>query len=288
MNDNNKSAVVACQGTEGANSQRACETLFTNPETMYFESFDAVFNAVDKDMCEYGILPLENSLHGSVTEVYDLMRKYRFYIVKSVKVRINHALLSNHGAFAPGITEIYSHEQALAQCVEFIKNLKNVKVISCANTAVAARTVAESGRTDIAAIADSNCADLYNLSVISRDIQNNPNNFTRFICISKKREVDAFTGRNNDNNRISVMFTVAHKPGSLYEFLGKFAEINVNLTKLESRPIPGSDFEFMFYAEMEISPETAKDAETLIKKLSVPAQPETFLLLGNYSEELSV
>lgn len=270
-----QSVSAACQGTEGAYSQFACENLFQQPEILYFESFNAVCAAVDKGMREYGILPLENSLHGSVTEVYDLMRKYGFYIVRSLKMKINHALLANHGVIPPQIKEIYSHEQALGQCGDFIKNLKDVKIISCANTAVAARTVAQSGRTDIAAIANPNCAELYNLSVISRDIQNNKNNYTRFICISKNLEI--YHGA----DRISLMFTVPHKPGALYAFLAEYAQLGVNLTKLESRPIPGTDFDFMFYAEIEASVCSRKIID-LISYYNNAS--ETFLFLGNYIE----
>ena len=270
-------AVVACQGTEGAYSQYAYEKLFTGgtQNIMYFESFSMVFNAVNKGMCRYGILPLENSLQGSVTEVYDLMHEHSFHIVRSAKVKIDHALLANHGSFAPGIVKILSHEQALAQCSGFIRNLKNVKIEKCANTAVAARSVSQSGRTDIAAIANLNCAGLYNLSVLSRDIQNNPNNYTRFICISKELEIYPHA------DKISIMFTLPHKPGSLYEFIGKFANIGVNLAKLESRPIPGSDFEFMFYAEMDAAIGSEGILE-LFKQLS--ERGGVFTFLGNYAE----
>ena len=268
-------STIAVQGTQGANSQTACERLFGESGIMYFGTFDAVFNAVDKGLCRYGILPLENSLNGSVAEVYDLMRKYSFFITKSVKVKINHVLLANHGAFAPQIKEIYSHEQALAQCSSFLKNLNNVKITDYANTAIAARAVSESGRNNIAAIADPNCAKLYDLSVISQDIQNNPNNYTRFICISKELEIE------EGADQISLMFTLEHKPGSLYEFIGRFADIGVNLTKLESRPIPGSDFEFMFYAELEASMKSQKIVD-LIEKLK--ALPQTLMFLGNYRE----
>ena len=270
-----KTSLCACQGVEGAYSQFACETLFTNPEILYFESFDAVFNAVDKGMCKNGILPVENSMEGSVNEVCELMRRYNFYIIRSVKIKINHALLSNEGVIPPQIKEIYSHEQALGQCRNFIKKLQDVKVIKCANTAAAARMVAESGRLDVAAIANPDCAKLYNLSVISRNIQNNDNNFTRFICISKNMEIYP------DANRISLMFTVAHKPGSLYEFISKFADLGVNLVKLESRPIPGRDFEYMFYVEMDASVNT-KGILALINELE--NSPESFTFLGNYSE----
>ncbi|MCL2086962.1 MAG: prephenate dehydratase [Oscillospiraceae bacterium] len=270
-----QSATIACQGTQGAYSQFACEATFQKPNIMYFENFNAVFNAVDKGMCEYGILPIENSLHGSVSEILDLMSKYNFYIVRSAKLKINHSLLANHGVISPQIKEIYSHEQALAQCSEFIGNLKNIKIVEFSNTAAAARMVSESGRRDIAAIANPRCAQLYNLSAISGDIQNNANNYTKFICISKDLQV-------YDNaNLISMAFSVAHKQGALYEFLSKFAERGINLTKIESRPIPGKDFEYMFYTEMEASINNP-EIPTLISHLE--EAPESFKFLGNYSQ----
>jgi chorismate mutase/prephenate dehydratase len=270
-----QNAVVACQGVKGAYSQLACEKLFTNPNIIYVNTFDAVFNAVDKGMCGNGILPLENSLCGSVAEVYDLMKKHHFYIVRSVKMKINHALLANHGVISPQIKEIYSHEQALGQCSEFIKKLKNVKIINCVNTASAARAVSESKRNDAAAIANPVCAHLYDLSVISNSIQNNDNNYTRFICISKELQIYP------QSNKISLMFTVPHKPGALYGFLEKFASLGVNLTKLESRPISGSDFEFMFYVEMDTSV-SSNGIKELMDELENTY--ETFVFLGNYKE----
>jgi chorismate mutase/prephenate dehydratase len=280
-----QSSVVACQGIEGAYSQFACEKLFSRPSIMYFNSFDAVFNAVDKGLCQNGILPLENSLHGSVTEVYDLMKKYRFHITRSVKMKINHALLAKAGTRLPEIKEIYSHEQALMQCSDFLKGLNDIKIIDGKNTAAAAKMVADSDRRDIAAISNPRCAELYGLSVLSSDVQNNGNNYTRFICIAKELEI--YPG----SDKISIMFTVPHKPGSLYGIMSKFASLGVNLTKLESRPIPEMDFEFMFYVELEASV-YAEEIVNLISSLdrspeqgaSEQTASEHFAFLGSYSE----
>ncbi|MCL2054480.1 MAG: bifunctional chorismate mutase/prephenate dehydratase [Oscillospiraceae bacterium] len=268
------SPTAACQGAEGAYSQFACEALFSKPGITHYDSFEAVFEAVDKGMCDYGILPLENSLQGTVTEVYDLMSKYNFYIVRSVKMKINHALLANKGVIAPQIKEIHSHEQALGQCSDFIKKLQNVKIVKRSNTAKAARYIAESGRTDAAAIASLDCAKLYGLSVISQKIQNNDHNYTRFVCISKEPEI--YPGA----DRISLVFATSHKPGSLYKSISKFADLGVNLTKLESRPIPGEDFEYRFHIELD-SPITD---EILSLIDSLDKAPEKFAFLGNYSE----
>ncbi|MCL2018869.1 MAG: chorismate mutase [Oscillospiraceae bacterium] len=270
-----QSAVVACQGAEGAYSQFACEKLFSRPRIMYFNSFNDVFNAVDKGLCKKGILPIENSLQGSVTEVYDLMVKYNFYIAKSVKMKINHALLANKGADLSGIKEIYSHEQALSQCGDYLKSLKDVKIIECENTAVASKMVSESERTDIAAISNPRCADLYNLIILSNDIQKNGNNYTRFICITKELEI--YPG----GDKISLLFTVAHKPGALYGIMSKFAALGVNLTKLESRPIPDRDFEFVFYSEFEAS---IYSEEIIDLISSLDSSPEAFVFLGSYNE----
>ncbi len=270
-----KSAVVACQGVEGANSQIACDKLFDRPKIMYMNSFDSVFTAVDKGLCKYGILPIENSLRGSVIGVYDLMKKYSFHIVRSVKVKIDHMLMANFGAELKGIKEIYSHEQAIGQCSEFLNNLKDVKIIPCENTAIAAKMVLESGRKDVAAISSKNCAEIYSLNILNDKIQNNENNYTRFICISKDLEI--YPGA----SKISIMFTVPHKPGTLYSILSKFSILGVNLTKLESRPIPGRDFEFIFYVDFDGSV-YAGDIRGLVATLE--DETEMFAFLGNYSE----
>lgn len=153
---------------------------------MFFDSWDGVFSAVDKGLCKYGILPIENSTAGSVNHVYDLMNKYKFYIVKSIRLKINHSLLANRGTKLADIKEIYSHEQAISQCSEFLNSLHGVKITICENTAVAAKQVAESGRSDVAAISSNDCSMLYDLETVCESIQDRANNYTRFICISKK------------------------------------------------------------------------------------------------------
>ncbi|MFA6948402.1 MAG: prephenate dehydratase domain-containing protein [Eubacteriales bacterium] len=270
-----KSAVIACQGVEGANSQLACDKLFARPEIMYVSTFEGVFNAVDQKLCAYGILPIENSLHGSVSDVYDLMKKYHFYIARSVRLRISHTLLARRGAYISSVREVYSHEQAIGQCSEFLKRMGDIKIIPCANTAVAAKYVAGSGRGDIAAIATSECAELYGLDILNREISNSDNNYTRFICISREPEI--YPG----SNRMSLMCTVPHKPGALYALLSKFAAHGINLLKLESRPIPGRDFEFMFYCDMDASV-YSPEVMSLLCEFDNVNYPTVFL--GSYSE----
>lgn len=270
-----KRASVACQGIEGSNSQLACEKMFSNPNIVFLNSFEAVFSAVEKGLCKYGMLPIENSLNGSVAEVYDLMKKNKFYIVKSVKMQINHTLLGKEGTQLSDIKEIYSHSQALAQCSVFLKSRKGITVNTSENTAVAAKHVADLNDKKFAAISTRDCAELYGLSVISDDIQNNDNNYTRFICISKEMEI--YPGA----NKTSLMFTTPHKPGALYEIISKFSALGVNLTKLESRPIPGKDFEFMFHVDLDSS---VFYEEILNVVCQLESGPESFVFLGSYLE----
>ncbi len=267
-------AVVACQGTEGAYSQHACEKMFKLPQIMYMSSFEAVFKAVDSGLCRYGILPLENSTAGSVSMVYDLMSQYNFYIVRSVRCRINHALLSKATSLSQ-IKEIWSHEQAIEQCAQFLADHKDIKVMPFSNTAAAAKEIAESGRTDVAVIASPDCAALYGLNVLKRNIRDNASNDTRFICISKELEV--YPGA----DRTSMKLTLPHRPGSLYHILAKFFASDINLVKLESRPLPGSDFEFMFYFDVSESVYSPV-LSTLLCELD--AETEDFEYLGSYTE----
>ena len=266
-------AVVACQGMEGAYSQMACDKLFSLPQIMYFNRFDGVFRAVEAGMCRYGILPIENSSAGSVTEVYDLMEKYNCKIVRSLKLKIEHCLLAKPGAKLSDIKEVVAHEQALNQCGEFLK-AHGVKITIFSNNAAAAQYVSQSDRTDIAAIASAGCADLYGLHILTDRVSNTDHNYTRFICISKNLEI--FEGA----NRITFVASASHRPGSLYSLLAKFAAKGMNISKLESRPIPGKDFEFRFYFDVEASvhsPDTQKILSQLEKE-------DFFTFLGAYSE----
>lgn len=272
-----KRATVACQGVAGAYSHSAAERLFQLPDIEFCKTFEDVFAAVENGDVEYGVLPIENSSYGSVVSIYNLMQHYNFYIVKSLRLRINHKLLAKPGTRMSQVKEIFSHEQAIGQCNKFLSSLEGVKVTKVANTAMAARMVAESDRDDVAAIASQECIDLYGLEVLKKHIQVTDNNYTRFICISKKMEI--YPGA----NRISLILTLPHVPCSLYHMIAKFAAIDVNLTKLESRPIPGSDFEFLFYFDLDASV-YQEDLLYLLSELE--ESPETFVFLGCYLEAI--
>lgn len=268
-------ARVACQGVEGAYSQIAAEKLFELPEIHYYKSFDDVFTAIEKGECRYGVLPIENSSAGSVKKVYELMLEHKFHIVRSARIKIDHNLLCKKGTKLEDIKEIVSHEQAINQSAAFLRSLGNVKITIAPNTAVAARTVAESDRDDIASLSSRFCAELYGLKCLASAVQDMGNNHTRFICISKEPEI--YPGA----DKLTLMMVTPNKPGALYNVLSCFNALGVNMTKLESCPIPERDFEFMFYFDFTVSV-YSQSLERLLCELE--ARGERYKLLGVYSE----
>ena len=269
-------ALVACQGVEGSFSSQACDKMFKTADIMYFNSFEGVFSAIDNGLCAYGVIPLENSTAGSVNRVYDLMMKYDFSIAKSVRVKVDHSLLANKGVKLEDIKEVFSHSHAIAQCENFLKGLPGVKVTPCENTATAAKMIFESGRTDAAAISSDICSEIYGLNRLCDSIQDTSNNYTRFICISKKLEI--YPGA----DRTSIMMVLKHRPGSLYNVLSRFYALGINLLKLESRPLPNSDFEFMFYFDIETSVYSKEFIELFN---DIEGMCSKFKYLGSYTEE---
>ena len=270
-------ARVACQGVHGAYSGIAANKFFELADISYFKTFDAVFTAVEKGFCKYGVLPIENSTAGSVNQVYDLMREHNFYIVGSVRVPITHCLIANPNADINKITEIVSHEQALTQCKNFIEKFPNAKITSCANTAVASEMVRDSGRLDLAAISSRDCAEIYGLKILQSSVQDSNGNFTRFILIAKDLEI--YKGA----DKVSIMTTLPHVPGSLYKTLAKFYNASINVTKLESRPIVGSNFEFTFYFDFECDITNPKVRAVLSE---LDSSVENFTFLGAYHESI--
>lgn len=270
-----RSPMVACQGVEGAYSQIACEKIFQSPFIMYFKNFDGVFQAVDKGLCQYGILPIENSTAGSVKKVYDLMIHHSFSIVRTFRMKVDHNLIANPGAKIENIKQIYSHEQAINQCSEFLQKHAGIQIIPVENTAVAASLVAESGRLDIAAISSHVCEELYGLKSLADSIQDKGNNRTRFICISKNLEI--YPG----SDKTSIMMILPHKPGALYKVLARMYVLGINVIKLESRPIPEKDFEFMFYFDLETSIYSDEFVQLMCE---LDDLCEEFKYLGSYTE----
>ena len=270
-----RQAVVACQGVEGANSQVACDRLLPRGNIVYVKTFQAVVSAVESGLCRFGVLPIENSSNGSVRAVYELLQDHNLSIVRSTRLCIRHELLTLPGVKMEDITEIYSHEQAIGQCSKFLNSLNGVRVIPCDNTAMAAKMVAEKGDRHAAAISSHPCAALYGLTCLNDSIQDSDNNYTRFICITKDPVIYAGA------NRISLIIAFDNRPGALYEILSKLAALDINMTKLESCPVAGSDFEFVFFLELDAS---VQDPSVLAMLEEMERSCAEFQFLGNYAE----
>lgn len=269
-------ATVACQGVEGAYSQIAACKLFRVPAITFCDTFEGVFKAVAESRCTFGVLPIENSTAGSVNAVYDQLSAYSCYICRSLRLKVEHNLLAVPGTTRSKIREVYSHEQALAQCADYLEAL-GTRTHVLANTAEAAEFVASADRHDIAALSSRSCASLYGLKVLEADVQDSDNNYTRFIVIAATPKV--YPGA----NRTSLKLRLPHEPGSLYRVLERIYALDVNLVKLESRPIPGHDFEFMFYFDLDC-PVPSPAHDTLLDSLDDVCESVTYL--GSYTEVL--
>ena len=270
-----QTGLVACQGVEGANSQVACDRLLPRGNLVYVKTFQAVVSAVESGLCKFGVLPIENSSNGSVRAVYELLQDHNLTIVRSTRLCIRHELLALPGVKMGDITEIYSHEQAIGQCSKFLNSLNGVRVIPCDNTAAAAKMVAERGDRHVAAISSHPCAALYGLETVSDEIQDSDNNYTRFICVTKDPVIYAGA------SRISLIIACDNKPGALYEILSKLAALGINMTKLESCPVTGRNFEFIFFLELEAS---VQEPGVLAMLEELERSCAGFHFLGNYAE----
>jgi len=264
---------IAFQGIEGSYGQEAALFLFPHGNHFGVSSFREVFERV-KEGSDYGILPIENSSTGSINEVYDLLAEYDFYITGEYFKEVNHFLLGIDGADISDIKEVYSHEQGLGQCEEFIKS-HGFKQTAMSNTAVSAKFVKDTGDNTKAAIAGERAAEIYGLKILAKHINTGKKNQTRFISIAKKPLRDKFA------NKISIAFKLPHISGSLIKFLGVFAEGGINLMKIESRPILDQMGEYLFFMDLEGNMEDEAVLETFKK---AEARSDWFKYLGNYSK----
>ena len=269
-----KTGTVACQGVEGSNAQAACDKLLPRGRIMYVKNFRAVFEAVKSGLCKYGVLPIENSSNGSVRAVYELLLEYQFSIVRSTNLFVHHELLAKPGTKLEDIRRIYSHQQALGQCSAFLSSLSGVEIIPYDNTASAAKMVSESQEPGLAAIASAQCAKLYGLACLCDNIQDSDNNYTQFICISKEPVIYA------GSNRISLILACDNTPGALNDILSKLSARGVNMGKLESCPVTGRLFEFMFFLELDAS---VQDPGILPMLEDLERSCPIFTFLGNYA-----
>lgn len=271
-----KDMKIALQGIEGANSHEATNRLFPECQPIFYKSFEKVFKAVESGEADYGVLPVENSSAGSVSAVYDLILKYRFYIVEALNLPIDHCLCGLRQSELEDIEQVWSHPQALSQCSDFISE-HNLKAVNCTNTAVAAKNIAQEKRLNCAAICTEKACKEYGLKVLVKSCQNYKNNSTRFIVISKRLIIP------ENSDKISLCFSLPHSKGALYTVLGRFNANGLNITKLESRPRDnGTPFEYLFYLDFDGNTES----QNVINMLCALSEelPE-FSFLGNYKEE---
>ncbi len=266
---------IACLGESGSFSHEAAISLYPKAEPQFYSNFSEIFAAVECGKADLGLLPVENSSAGSVSEVYDLILKYRFYIIAATTLHVHDCLAAAKRVDARSIGTVYSHPQALAQCSEYIQS-HDLHPLPCSSTAAAAQSIALRQEAGIAAICSEQAAREYGLHIIESNIQNSSNNCTRFIVISRRMVIP------NDAQKISLCFSLLHKTGSLYSVLERFAASGLNLTKIESRPIAGKNFEYDFYLDFTGN---VGEKRTLNLILSLCTELPRFSFLGNYTEQ---
>lgn len=239
-----ETARVIYQGKPGAYGEEAAIQYFgEHCDRTSARSFEGVFIAIREGLGGYGVLPIENSSTGSINDVYDLLAKYGCYIVGETTVHVEHCLLAPRGASLGGITDVYSHEQGFLQCKGFLSTFPQWQQNVELNTAASAKLVAQSGDLTKAAIASRRNAGIYNLDILAEKLNDNRNNYTRFVVVAEKPCSE------EKADKVSVVFTVPHTEGSLHRILSIFATNGLNLLKLESRPIPGKSWEYTFFAD---------------------------------------
>jgi len=237
--------VIAFQGEIGAYSEEAAFQFFgPSIQVKPCETLDDVFRTVEQGEVQFGVVPIENSLEGSISRAYDLLLDSSLRVCGEIELRVVHCLIASPEARLDLIKRVYSHPQALAQCRAFLRHL-NCELIPTYDTAGSVKMIKEKGITDGGAIASTRAAEIYGMKIIAREIEDNPNNFTRFFILAKQDSPP--TG----DDKTSIVFSVRHKPGALYEFLKQLAARNINLTKIESRPTRQKPWEYNFYLDFE-------------------------------------
>lgn len=236
---------IGFQGEHGAYSEEAILSEFPNAEPIGYKSFREVFDAVEKNECDYAVIPIENSLEGAIGEVHDLLFEYPLMVRGEIILRIKHNLLTLPGVTFNDIKNVYSHPQALMQCSSFITRYK-LNPVAVYDTAGAAKLLRERNDMHSAAIASKRAAEIYGLTILMEGIENNTNNYTRFLIIGAE-DIKKPTG----HDKTSIIFGVRHVPGALYRALEPFAKRNINLTRIESRPSKRKPWEYLFYVDFE-------------------------------------
>lgn len=266
---------VGYQGVPGAYSHLAMQEFFAGQviEEINYTLFEDVVQAVREGKIKYGVLPIENSSTGGITEVYDLVRRYDCFIVGEKCLKIEHHLLAYPGTKLEDITEVYSHPQGFAQCRQFFKNYPAMKQVAYFNTAKGAELVSQKQTNYMAAVAGKQAAERYGLSIVAPSINANKNNYTRFFVIAKTQKVDVSA------DKITLVVALKHEAGSLYKLLGHFNECGLNLLNIESRPIEGKSWEYFFHIDVSGNLQEDKVKEAMRR---ISAEATECKILGNY------
>ena len=265
---------IAYQGEPGAFSEAAARRIDGEATLVPCRSFEEVFATVDAGQSSYGVLPIENSIGGSIHRNYDLLVQHELPIVAEVELPVVHHLLALPGSTLAGLKRVYSHPQGLAQCDRFLRSLSGVEIIATYDTAGSAKMVADGKMTDAAAIASARAGEVFGLVSLAASIQDYDDNITRFLVVGRRPLKSAVP------DKTTIVFSLPNEPGSLFKALSDFALRGVDLTKLESRPIPGRPWEYLFYADLAAARDELKCARAL-QHLAEFAP--TLRILGSYS-----
>ncbi|MBI4188385.1 MAG: prephenate dehydratase [Chloroflexi bacterium] len=257
--------VVAFQGEIGAYSEEAASRFFgSSVQVKPCESLEDVFQIVEQGKTQFGIVPIENSLEGSISRAYDLLLDSSLKVCGETELRVVHSLIASPETRLESIKKVYSHPQALGQCKNFLRHL-GAELVPTYDTAGSVKMIKDKGITDGAAIASNKAAEIYKMKILASGIEDNPNNFTRFFILANQDSLPS------GNDKTSIVFSVKDKPGALYEFLKKLADRNINLTKIESRPTRQKPWEYNFYLDFAGHREDKTARETLaeLEKISL-------------------
>ena len=270
---------VIYQGVPGAYSEQACLNFFgEGVNTIGMDQFEDCFQALKDGQADYAVLPIENSSTGAIRQIYDLLSHYEFFIVGETTVKVEHCLMAPKGATLDTITHVYSHEQGLFQCEQYLNAHPDWHQVPQADTAGSARMVAATGDVTKAAICSARAADLYGLTILARAINHNSHNTTRFVVVSPRMELRPGA------DKISTVFLLPHEAGSLHEILTIFAVRGLNMVKLESRPVPEHSWEYMFFLEFNGNLDEAVTADVLHELAQTTGD---FRVLGNFKSNLN-
>lgn len=269
---------VVYQGVPGAYSEQACLNFFgPHGNAQGVEQFEHAFQALRDGRADYAVLPIENSSTGAIRQIYDLLSQYEYFIVGETTVRVEHCLMALPGATLDTIAQVYSHEQGLFQCEQYLAAHPNWRAVPQADTAGSAQMVAASGDVTKAAICSERAAQLYGLNILARGINHNSQNTTRFVVVSPRMEL------REGADKISTVFILPHEAGSLHEILTIFAVRGLNMVKLESRPLPQRSWEYMFFLEFNGHLDQQVTADVLHELAQTTGD---FRVLGNFRSNL--